>query len=140
MVDLAYGGTGYALVSTNPIVRKTTTAFAYQTGMTGAITFNNARFGDPLVEVRKSGYYKPSYPFEVKKLAASNKWCLAIYPQRFARFLASLNADPIAPNSTAPNPAALNNSLVVNVDYTNIGPRIRRCRRFHVSMKQVNTE
>lgn len=92
VVDLAYGKNG---------------TFAYQTAQTGSITFNNARFGDPLVGTVKSGYYKPSYPFEVKTLA-SGKICLAVYPQRFAAFLAALNADS----------TAVNNSLVVNVDYT----------------------
>lgn len=93
VVDLAYGKNG---------------AFAYQTGITGTVTFNNTRFGDPLVSVYKSGYYKPSYPFEVKKRPLSNQWCVWIYPQRFKNFLASLNADS----------AAVNHSLVVNVDYT----------------------
>jgi hypothetical protein len=92
VVDVAYGKNGY---------------WAYQTGVTGAITYDNARFGDPLVGTKKDGYYKPSYPFEVKTLA-SGKICLAIYPQRFANFLTSLNADG----------PAVNHSLVVNVDYT----------------------
>ena len=92
VVDVAYGKPG---------------GYAYQTGQTGSITFNNARFGDPLVGTVKNGYYKPSYPFEVTALA-SGKICLAVYPQRFAAFLTSLNADS----------TALNSSLVVNVDYT----------------------
>jgi len=92
VVDLAYGKNG---------------TYAYQTGMSGLITFNNDRFGDPLVGTVKSGYYKPSYPFEKAQLA-SGKICLAVYPQRFAAFLAALNADS----------TATNHSLVVNVDYT----------------------
>ncbi len=92
VVDVAYGKNG---------------TYAYQTGVTGLITFNNARFGDPLVGTVKSGYYKPSYPFEVKYLP-SGKICVAVYPQRFKAFLAALNAD-------APD---INNSLVVNVDYS----------------------
>jgi hypothetical protein len=92
VVDLAYGKNG---------------TYAYQTGMTGSITFNNARFGDPLVGTKKAGYFKPSYPFEVKALP-SGKTCIAIYPQRFAAFLTALTADS----------TALNHSLVVNVDYT----------------------
>jgi hypothetical protein len=95
VVDLAYGKNG---------------TYAYQTGQTGSVTFDNARFGDPLVGVFKAGYYKPSYPFEVKSLT-SGKICIAVYPQRFAAFLAALGADS----------TAVNNSLVVNVDYTNIG-------------------
>ncbi len=92
VVDLAYGGNG---------------AFAYQKEQTGLITFNKARFGDPARNAVKSGYYRPSYPFEVKTMA-SGKICLAVYPQRFAAFLTALNADS----------TAVNNSLVVNVDYT----------------------
>ncbi len=71
--------------------------------------FNNVRFGDPLVGVQKAGYYRPSYPFEVKTLP-SGKICIAVYPQRFRAFLAALNADNTEEN----------NSLVVNVDYTNV--------------------
>jgi len=92
VVDLAYGGG---------------TDFAFQTAMTGSITFNNARFGDPLPGVTKTGYFKPSYPFEVKSLASS-KICIAIYPVRFSAFLSALQADP----------TAVNHSLVVNVDYS----------------------
>ena len=92
VVDVAYGKNG---------------VYAFQTGVTGQITYNNARFGDPLVGIVKSGYYKPSYPFEIKTMP-SGKICVAVYPQRFPAFLQSLNAD----NTT------VNNSLVVNVDYT----------------------
>jgi hypothetical protein len=92
VVDVAYGKDG---------------VYAFQTGVTGSITFNNARFGDPLVGIRKWGYYKPSYPFEIKNLT-SGKICVAVYPQRMKKFLESLNADG----------PEVNNSLVVNVDYS----------------------
>ena len=92
IVDVAYGKNG---------------TYAFQTGVTGSVTYNNARFGDPLVGVVKTGYYKPSFPFEVKQLA-SGKICIAVYPQRFAKFLTSLNADN----------TSVNNSLALNVDYT----------------------
>ncbi|MCX6880021.1 MAG: hypothetical protein NTW21_40400 [Verrucomicrobia bacterium] len=92
VVDVAYGTGG---------------TFAYQTGVSGSITFNNARFGDPLVGVDKSGYFKPSYPFALKTLP-SGKTCLAVYPKRLAAFLTALRADG----------TAVNHSLVVNVDYT----------------------
>jgi hypothetical protein len=92
VVDLAYGKSG---------------TFAFETGATGWVTYNNARFGDPLWGVYKAGYFRPSFPFEIKSLA-TGKICVAIYPQRFAAFLASLGADSTAVNS----------SLVVNVDYT----------------------
>ncbi len=90
-VDVAYGAPG---------------GWAYQTGVSGAITFNNARFGDPLVGTLKSGYYKTSYPFEIKTLA-SGKYCVAVYPKRFANFMTLLGADALSTN----------HSLVVNVDY-----------------------
>ncbi len=92
VVDLAYGKNG---------------TYAYQTGMSGSITYNNARFGDPLVGTIKAGYFKPSYPFEIKTLP-SGKTCIAVYPKRFPAFLTALGADSTAVNS----------SLVVNVDYT----------------------
>jgi len=96
VVDVAYGMNG---------------VYAFQTGVTGLITFNNARFGDPLWGVFKAGYYRPSYPFEVKTLP-TGKICIAIYPERIPAFLAALNADPVD------HPLTPNNSLVVNVDYT----------------------
>lgn len=92
VVDLAYGKSG---------------KWAYETGATGLVTFNNARFGDPLVGTHKDGYYRPSYPFEIKNLA-NGKTCVAVYPQRMPAFLTALGADG----------PAINNSLVVNVDYT----------------------
>jgi len=92
VVDLAYGKNG---------------TYAYQTGMTGLITFNNARFGDPLVGTIKTGYFRPSYPFELKVLP-NGRTCVAVYPKRIAAFLTALGADN----------TAVNNSLVVNVDYT----------------------
>lgn len=93
VVDVAYGLNG---------------AWAYQSGVTGSVTFNNGRFGDPLVGTVKSGYYKPSYPFPEPKSLPSGKICIPVYPQRFKAFLAALNADG----------TDINNSLVVNVDYS----------------------
>ena len=92
VVDVAYGNNG---------------AYAYQYGVTGSVTFNNARFGDPLFGIGKSGYYKPSYPFEIKTLD-NGKICVAIYPKRFEKFLKAINADD----------TSINNSIAVNVDYT----------------------
>jgi hypothetical protein len=95
VVDLAYGKNG---------------VFAFQTGQTGNIRFDNARFGDPLVGTVKDGYYRPSYPWEIKTLP-SGQICIALYPQRFASFLTALQADN----------TSVNNSLVINVDYTTTG-------------------
>ena len=90
MVDVAYG---------------TKTKYFYKTNQTGSITFNKATFGD--AGKGAIGYSRPSRPFELKNLA-SGKICLAIYPKRFAAYLATLGADS----------TAVNNSLVVNVDYS----------------------
>jgi len=100
VVNVAYGKNG---------------TYAYQTGVTGSVIFNNSRFGDPLVGVIKAGYYRPSYPFEVKWIQNNTICCIAIYPRRFAKFLAALNADS----------TVVNNSLVVNVDYTTATGSVR---------------
>lgn len=90
-VDVAYGRNG---------------AFYYQTGVSGDVTFENARFGDPLVGMLKYGYYRPSYPFKAVVLQ-DTKWCIEVYPERFEAFLDLLGADDLT----------VNNSIVVNVDY-----------------------
>ena len=90
-VDLAYGATG---------------AFFYRNGVSGPVTFNNATFGDPAVGTLKNGYFRPLYPFDVKSLP-NGKICVAVYPERFATFMALLGADSLA----------VNNSIAVNVDY-----------------------
>lgn len=92
MVDVAYGANG---------------RFYFQTDVTGSVSFNNARFGDPIVGTFKAGYWRPSAPYKVKTLA-SGKICVAVYPQRFASFLTRIGGDS----------TAINNSVVVNVDYT----------------------
>ena len=95
LVDVAYGAPG---------------GWAFRTGVTGLITFNNATFGDPLVTVFKGGYFRATYPFELKLLHGT-KPSIAVYPERFPAFLAALGADSIA----------VNNSLVINVDYSTTG-------------------
>lgn len=92
IVDVAYGKNG---------------TYAFQNNVTGEVDFTNARFGDPLVGVYKSGYYRPSYPFEVRTLD-NGKICVAIFPERFEAFLDAINADD----------TSINHSLSVNVDYT----------------------
>lgn len=91
VVDLAYGENG---------------VYAFETGATGLVTFNNARFGDPLYGVLKSGYFRPSYPFEIRQLV-NGRIGVMIYPQRFPAFLRAIGADGVS----------VNHSLVVNVDY-----------------------
>lgn len=56
-VDVAYGANG---------------KFAYKTGVTGTITFNNATFGDPIVGVPKKGYYKISTTGTIVTMRKSN--------------------------------------------------------------------
>lgn len=92
VVDVAYGING---------------SYAFQSGVSGEVTFENSRFGDPAFGYLKSGYYKPSYPWEVRTLV-SGKECIVIFPQRFEAFLDLIDADD----------TSINNSLVVNVDYT----------------------
>jgi hypothetical protein len=95
LVDVAYGVNG---------------AYYFKTGVTGSISFNNATFGDPLVGTGKFGYFRPTYPFEVKMLQGT-KPCIAVYPERFKAFLTALGADGLD----------VNHSLVINVDYSNTG-------------------
>lgn len=99
VVDVAYGKPG---------------GYAYKTGVTGVVSFSNAFFGDPLVGTFKSGYCKGFFPCEATRLGdpVTGKICIAVSPQRTAKCLAALGADS----------TAVNHSLVVNVDYSSIGP------------------
>ena len=90
-VDVAYGKNG---------------SFYFEEGVSGPVTFDNARFGDPLVGTLKAGYYRPSFPFRTQ-LLHGHKWCIEVMPERFAAFLELLGADG----------TEVNHSLVVNVDY-----------------------
>lgn len=90
-VDVAYGADG---------------SYYFEENVTGNVTFDDARFGDPSPGSTKSGYYRPSYPFDVK-LLRETKWVVEVYPERFEAFLDLLNADSLD----------VNNSLAVNVDY-----------------------
>jgi len=90
-VDVAYGANGQ---------------FAFQSGVSGSVTFDNARFGDPIVGVFKAGYYKASYPWEVKLLHDA-KPCIELYPERIPDFLSWIGADG----------PEVNNSICINVDY-----------------------
>jgi len=90
-VDVAYGKNGQ---------------FYFQQGVSGEVTFENARFGDPLVGTLKAGYYRPSYPFEVVLLHGM-KPSIAVYPERIPDFLNLIGASDLS----------VNHSLSVNVDY-----------------------
>ncbi|MEO7097739.1 MAG: hypothetical protein ABI162_00125 [Luteolibacter sp.] len=75
-------------------------------GITGSVDFTNDMFGatgsDHLV------YYRSAPPFD--RYSQNGKWYIAVYPPRFKEYLAGEGADSVA----------VNNSLVVNVDYTSI--------------------
>ena len=92
-VDVAYGANGF---------------FYYKNNISGTIRFDNATFGDPIVGTLKSGYFRPQYPFGIKNLP-NGKICVAVYPERLAKFLALLGGDT----------PAVNNSIAINVDYVN---------------------
>ncbi len=94
-VDVAYGVSG---------------GFTFRQNLSGPITFNNTTFGDPKVGAFKAGYWRTRGPSEVKTLASGQK-CLTVYPERIPALLTSMGA-------AGP---AINNSLVVNVDYTSTG-------------------
>ncbi|MEP4078711.1 hypothetical protein [Haloferula sp.] len=90
-VDVAYGKNG---------------EYHFEQGVSGDVTFDNARFGDPNVGLLKMGYYRPSYPFTITLLHGI-KPCIAVYPERFPDFLELIGADS----------AATNNAISVNVDH-----------------------
>lgn len=95
--DLAYGleGVGYSFILNH----------------VGPIRFNNDTFGNPAPNQSKFGYSRPSSPFQRATLP-SGKICIKVLPQRIPGFLNTLGAAN----------ASINNSLVVNLDYRNIGP------------------
>lgn len=95
-VDVAYGASG---------------GYTFRPGLSGPIAFTNATFGDPKVGTVKAGYWRPQSPSEYKPLP-SGQIAVTVYPQRIPAFLASIPAAATA---------AVNNSLVVNVDYSVTG-------------------
>ncbi len=95
-VDVAYGVSG---------------GYTFRPGLSGTITFDNNTFGDPKVGTIKGGYWRRRSPSESKELPGGQV-CITVYPERIPAFLASI------PGAAT---AAVNNSLVVNVDYSNIG-------------------
>ena len=95
LVDVAYGEGG---------------KFVYRRGVTGTITFDNATFGDPNVGTVKKGYYRPALPFD-NKLLHGTKNSICVYPERLPAFVTALGGSD----------ASINNSIVVNVDYSSTG-------------------
>jgi hypothetical protein len=96
-VDLAYGVSG---------------DFKFRQGLSGPITFNSANFGDPKsgVTASRAGYWRPQGPWEIEQLGNGQK-CITVYPERIPALLTVMGA-------AGP---AINNSLVVNVDYSLTG-------------------
>ncbi|MEP4078714.1 hypothetical protein [Haloferula sp.] len=90
-VDVAYGKNG---------------EYFFQNDVSGPVTFDNSRFGDPAVGTFKSGFYRPSYPFEVE-LLHDTKPCVTLYPERFPAFLDLIDADD----------TSVNHSVSINVDH-----------------------
>jgi hypothetical protein len=97
-VDVAYGASG---------------GYAFLPMKTGSVTFSNGVFGDPNVGIGKFGYWRPASPVSVGTgtLTANSQTCIPVYPQRIPAFLTAIGA-------AGP---AVNNSLVVNVDYSTTG-------------------
>jgi len=105
-VDVAYGKPG---------------GYFFKEDVSGTVVFDNATFGDPLVQVVKEGYWRPRKPFTTT-MGPDNKVCVGIYPERFPDFLAAIGANPV----TGVDPAgAYNNSVVVNVDHK-AGTNVRK--------------
>jgi hypothetical protein len=107
--------------------------FTFRRGVTGTINFNNATFGDPNVGEVKSGYWRPLSPITMKPTPGGQN-CITVSPQRIPAYLASLNdnAAPVGPTTVvgpfgnsgpnaSPAPPYYNNSIAVNVDYSNLG-------------------
>jgi hypothetical protein len=109
-VRVANENQSYTFFGLNDVAYGIQGQFAYRSGVTGTITFNNQTFGDPFVGRVKGGFFRPTFPFEVKLLHGTKR-SIAIYPERFPAFLQALGADS----------TAVNHSLVVNVDYSTSG-------------------
>ena len=92
-VDVAYGKNG---------------TYYFEEEVQGWVTFDNNRFGDPLVGTFKAGYFRPSLPFK-SSLLRETKMVLEIFPERFELFLDQIGADGLDTN----------HSLSVNVDHVN---------------------
>ncbi|MBB5353392.1 hypothetical protein HNR46_003649 [Haloferula luteola] len=90
-VDVAYGING---------------EYYYQYGVSGSVTFENDRFGDPAYGTLKEGYYRPSFAHEIAYLGTSQP-CITLYPERFKELLANLGADG----------PEVNNSISINANY-----------------------
>lgn len=95
LYDVAYGASG---------------KFYYKYSVAPPITFNVANFGDPITGTTKAGYARPASPFECKLLKGTKR-VICVYPKRLPAFVGALGGSG----------PTVNNSLVMNVDYTVTG-------------------
>ena len=84
-------------------------SIAKLTGVTGSVTFNNALFTGA-TGTGHLVYYRTAPPFDRYQVNGNGKWYIVVYPLRLKEYLAAEGADSIA----------VNNSLVVNVDYSTL--------------------
>lgn len=100
VVDVAYGSGGN---------------YFFQSGVTGVVFFNTARFGNdpnPTNEAgAERGYWRLSAPFRVTTLPSGERVCVEVMPELFPAYLASIGASD----------TSVNHSIAVNVDYTTTG-------------------
>ena len=89
--------------------------YRYSEGLSGSFTFNDATFGPPTKgPFEPKGYWRPRVPFG--RALANGQFCVAVYPERIPSFLAAVGGAGVG--GVEPK---LNNSLVVNVDYSVLG-------------------
>ncbi|WP_035604365.1 hypothetical protein [Haloferula sp. BvORR071] len=95
LVDVAYGSGS---------------TYYYKYGITGPFKFEDSAFiSSGSVGGTPQGFYRPACPFDNKVLKGYNS--IAVYPKRIPAFVTAIGGST----------ADLNNSLVVNVDYTSSG-------------------
>jgi hypothetical protein len=87
--------------------------FYYRYGLTGDIPFTDSAFVSGTLTGTQQGYYRPARPFDVKLLHGT-KTSICVYPERLPAFVAAISGGA----ASAPS---INNSLVVNVDYSTSG-------------------
>ena len=98
-VDVAYGRPGL---------------YYFKYNVQGPFKFNYSVFNMPWSWWSRRGYYRSRIPFSTTELPGG-KICVEIHPERLPSFLASIGADDVT----------VNNSIVVNSDYT-ASPNVRK--------------
>lgn len=90
--------------------------YYFEQGVSGAINFD----GTFKLGTGGAGFWRPRCPFEIKKSPQTSQFCVAVNGERIPAFLDVIGAAPAGPGGAVA--VRYNNSLVVNVDYSNIGP------------------